>query len=154
MISEKITKKDKKALIVGLSLLILLISYIVILDPLIIENERLNMQIKSQSLKLTELNRIVESVKTSNRTSAIQQKNESLLLIVDKSINQYTLKPAMKRISPIGQHKVNINFEQANFNQFYNWLVHLHQNYLITVESLNLQKKDSNIANIQLVLTI
>jgi general secretion pathway protein M len=151
---SKLSPRDQKALTWGGGLMLIFLLYAMVWEPLTEKNTQLQSKIKQHKSSHQQLNEVVTRYKASEKQSspALKTLQGSLFAMVDKTSQQQNIKKAIKKMTPVGDSKVNIRFEGVEFNAFIKWLVGISKDYGISVERINAQRDEAGKADIQLVI--
>lgn len=77
-----------------------------------------------------------------------------LLSTVDRTVKSSKLGSSMKRLEPQGENKVQIWFENTEFDALVDWLTQLSSQYQIQVNTINIDRQDApGQVNARVVLT-
>lgn len=151
---SQLSPRDQKALTWGGVLMLVFLLYAMVWEPLTEKNEQLQSRIKQHQGNHQQLNQIVTryNVLKKKASPATKTMQGSLFAMVDKTSQQQNIKKAIKKMTPVGDTKVNIRFEGVEFNAFIKWLVGISKDYGISVERINAQRDEAGKADIQLVI--
>ena len=151
---SQLSPRDQKALIWGGVLMLVFLLYAMVWEPLTEKNEQLQSRIKQHQGNHQQLNQIVTRYNKLKKQASPANKpmQGSLFAMVDKTSQQQNIKKAIKKMTPVGDAKVNIRFEGVEFNAFIKWLVGISKDYGISVERINAQRDEAGKADIQLVI--
>ncbi|NNJ92077.1 MAG: type II secretion system protein M [Gammaproteobacteria bacterium] len=151
---SKLSPRDQKALTWGGGLMLVFLLYAMVWEPLTDKNEQLRSKIKQHQDNHQQLNQIVSRYNELKKKAspAAKSMQGSLFAMVDKTSQQQSIKKAIKKMTPVGNSKVNIRFEAVEFNAFVKWLVGISKDYGISVERINAQRDEAGKADIQLVI--
>ena len=64
----------------------------------------------------------------------------SLLTLIDKSMQQGTLNAINKRIDSKGNQEVQLHFESVSFTELMRWLAQLYNQYQVQVDSIHIER--------------
>jgi len=138
------------AVIIGLALF-----YLLIWSPISESYARKTSQVEAQRKLLAWMQGTARQI-TQLRGSTQQGKGGSsgpLLSTVDRTIKTSGLGATMKRLEPQGNDKVQIWFENTNFDQLLTSLGLLASKHKIQVSSINIERQDqAGLVNARLVL--
>ena len=145
---QQLSQNDRSALIVGALALFCMLSYLLVLEPLFKRKADLQQQVVVQRELLQtmlqqsqEVRRLRVQKGTGQTTSPVG--SQSLLGIIDSSINQSALRTADKRIEPRSNESVRVNFNAVSFDELVRWLTQLSNQYHIHLESINVERQDT-----------
>jgi type II secretory pathway component PulM len=80
--------------------------------------------------------------------------NESLVVVVNRTVQQTGLASALTNQAPQGENSIRVRLEHANFDAVVGWLGMLEQQFGIQIESASLDRGEKlGIINASLVLT-
>lgn len=130
------------ALVVALALYFLLIW-----EPLIIENERLHSDIANRSAQKQWLGKVSAEarwIRRQGRSSQAADTNKSLLAIVDSAGRSSKLSASIKQVQPDGNSVVRVRLEDAPFDKFLHWLERLNNRHGVVAETATLERGESS----------
>ncbi|HHI91899.1 MAG TPA: type II secretion system protein M [Gammaproteobacteria bacterium] len=129
---------ERRMLIVGGGLLLVMLLYIGIWEPLTNKVETLRISTAEQTALLTWMRSAAQEVKKLRGRDSQQAKpasGQSLLTLVDRTAKSGRLGTALKRVQPDGDEKVGVWLESANFDDLVRWLATLETRHDVRVVS-------------------
>ncbi len=148
--------REQIFLIVGAIFLVLAFLYWIIWEPFSKNVDSMELTVIQQQATLAEMRKIAAEVEQLRKKSSAPTANtqgQSLLTLIDSSAKKRNLGSALKRVEPVGDNKVRVRMDKANFNDLIRWLGYLQQNYGILTASITLDtQKESGRTNARLVL--
>ena len=136
---------ERRMLIGGGSLLLVLLLYVGIWEPLTHNVESLRASTAEQESLLAWMRGAAKEVKQLRGRSGQPVKpasGQSLLSLVDRTAKAGRLGPALKRVQPDGDEKVRVWLESASFDDVVRWLSSLESSQGVHVVSSVFQAKD------------
>jgi len=151
---SQLSRRDQKALIWGGLLMLVFVLYAMVWEPLTEKNTQLQSRIKQHQGSHQQLSQVAKRYNALKKLSSpdVKPLQGSLFAMVDKTSQQQKIKKAIKKMTPVGDSKVNIRFEGVEFNAFIKWLVGISKDYGISVERINAKRDEAGKADIQLVI--
>ncbi len=129
---------ERRMLIIGSGLLLVMLLYISIWEPLTSKAETLRVSTTEQTALLTWMRSTAQEVKQLRGRSSQQAKpasGQSLLTLVDRTAKSGRLGTALKRVQPDGDARVGVWLEAANFDDLVRWLATLETRHSVHVVS-------------------
>jgi len=131
--------KDRRTLLIGAALAGLLVLFSYGLLPLWQGQQRLTFSVPEKRLALAEMRAQAQAMGASQPTAvAILPIQGSLLSFIDAQARQAGLGEALKRLEPVGDNAVRLNFEKVEFERLARLLDQLHQSHGLRVSELSL----------------
>jgi general secretion pathway protein M len=153
---QKLSKREQVILGLGISTGLLIIIYLMILEPLGKDFNRLQRKVPEQEQLLLWMEAAsgrVKQLRKNNVPGKTKKSTGSPLATIDLTIKQSKLGKAMTRIEPDQKNGVRVWFEKAEFDALYKWLNKLEQQYGFTVKYIMADRQDSpGIINARLTL--
>lgn len=147
---------DRRALIIGLAVLVVVLGYLFIWEPAAKHLVQLRQTVNEQQSLLTWMQQAaqqVQQLRGSTGGAAKIADGQSLLAVVDQSAKSGHLGTAMKRVEPEGQNTVRVWFEQANFDDLVLWLEGLQRTYNVGVANIVIERQTTpGLVNVRLSL--
>ncbi len=140
---NRLTPRDRRAFIMGISILSFAITYFIWLEPFIESYQQLKNKVLAEQMNLLWMQQAateIQQLRLQSSTLAVKP-TESLATLLDTSIAQSTLKPMNKQVELKNDQEVRISFEEVNFTQLIHWLVQLRQQYQIQVNTISLERR-------------
>jgi general secretion pathway protein M len=138
---------ERRMLIVGGGLLLVMLLYIGIWEPLTNKVETLRVSTAEQTALLTWMRSTAQEVKQLRGRGSQQVKpasGQSLLTLVDRTAKSGRLGTALKRVQPDGSEKVGVWLEAANFDDLVRWLAVLETRHSVRVVSSVFQSLETS----------
>jgi len=82
----------------------------------------------------------VKTLRASGGRSTVRDKNKPITLVIEQSINNAGLKPAVNKIESSGNNGARVTLNEASFNQILVWLNTLATHNGIQVVSANIER--------------
>lgn len=155
---DRLSEKDRKALIFGAIFLIPLILYFGVWSPFQDSATQLAVQVSQQKealawMKTHQADAIALQKQTSS-TKGQGSRGRSLLSVVDESLRHANLNKSVKRIEPVGDGQINVRFESALFDNLIIWLGSLANDQGIATSTITVvQRSESGLVDAQMVLS-
>lgn len=134
----RLEANEKRMLISGGGLLLVMFLYVGIWEPLTDSVESLRISTAEQQTLLAWMRGAAQEVKQLRGRSGQQAKpasGGSLLSLVDRTAKSGGLGTALKRVQPDGETKVRVWLEAASFDSLVGWLTALETRHGVHVES-------------------
>ncbi len=148
--------RERMFLITGAVFLLLAFLYWIIWEPFSQSVDSMNLTVIQQQStlsKMKEMEKEVEQLRKKSSSSRQSTQGQSLLTLIDSSAKNRKLGSALKRVEPVGESKVRVRMDKANFNDMVRWLGYLEQNYGILATSITLDTQtESGLVNARLVM--
>lgn len=137
--------RERLLLIGGSAVLVLLLFYTMMWEPLSGSVRRLRANIAQQESLLSWIQDAAQDVKALRGTSRRPAKlkpGQSLFSLIDSTAKSSRLGDALKRVKPDGENKVSVWLEEAAFDDVMRWLENLQRSYGIEIKSITIDRKD------------
>jgi general secretion pathway protein M len=138
--------RERLILTGGLLLLLILLGYVLVLEPLDAAIRQKESILGAQRGQMSDLRAIAAEYRSLGdiepKGGGGGARSASLLAIVDSSGAAQGMKDSIKRLSPEGKDKVRIHLQEASFDNLVRWLAQLSIDYQITTESTNVRRGD------------
>jgi len=138
---------ERRMLIVSGGLLLVMLLYVGIWEPLTNKVETLRGSTAEQAALLTWMRSAAQEVEQLRGRAGQQVKSasgQSLLALVDRTAKSGRLGTALKRVQPDGNEKVGVWLEAANFDDLVRWLAVLETRHGVHVVSSVFQALESS----------
>jgi len=140
---KQLTLREQQTLLVGALVLVFIIVYFLVWEPLVKERAYLEQTVLVQKENLRWMQAAAVEIEQlrqplNSATSAIKNK-PSLLSLIDRSSRQGVLKKVEKRIEPKGEQEVRVTFKAISFTDFVQWLAQLANNHQIVVKIISIE---------------
>lgn len=144
------------SLVTGLGLVFYSL-YLLIYEPIAMENRLLEQKINSQQQTLAllkEINSEVVALRENSRTNVQNNDTQSLMALIDTSSQQLEISKATKRMVPDGADKVTLWLENIDFDKLITWLAVLETKHAIKVQQIGISREQTKtgVVNAKLVL--
>ena len=133
---DSLQERERIFVIAAAALLVIAIFYLAIWMPLAKSQKSMATSVDIWSDQLAQLRPIVGKLQTQNGPRTIS--NESLVVIVDRTVRDHGLANALQRSQPTGTNGVRVQFENAAFDDLVLWLGALNINDGLRVQTANL----------------
>ena len=153
--NEKEPYEQKVIIAVGVLVIISLI-YLLIWTPISDSYRQKSSRVTAQKNLLSWMKRTGQQIVDLRGNKSAQQRGSSgpLLSTVDRTIKSSGLSLTMKRLEPQGSDKVQIWFNNTNFDRLINWLGQIDRQYRIHIFSINIEAQaKSGQVNARVILT-
>lgn len=139
---NNLQSRERKVLIIGAICLLILFGYAVVWEPHQKAMNGLRAQIDAKQQDLAWMQQAANSINQLRAGSGGRKGNSkaSLLTIVDSSAKQNQLGPAVKRVQPDGQQRVQVWLEKASFDDLMRWVDRLNRQHGVVANSLFIEK--------------
>ncbi|AQZ95091.1 type II secretion system protein GspM [Halopseudomonas phragmitis] len=136
---ESLAQRERRVLSVGLAVLVVVLFWIMIWEPLANQRSSLRNEVSRLSSELAWMQQVADQVR---RQAAVQRSqgetgrsNGSVLTLVEVSANAAGVKPALERLQPEGQG-ARLWLEGVGFDALLVWLAELEQRHGLLVSQL------------------
>ena len=155
---NNLDQRERRTLISGVVLLVVLILYLAVWEPLANKTQSLrkanqeNHQLVDwMEQSADEARQLQAKVKAGGPSG--RSKDQSLLGIVDRTAKQAKLGKSVKRVQPDGKTKARVWLENVVFNDMIKWLEGLQHREGIRIDTTVIEKQDEpGLVNARLVL--
>jgi general secretion pathway protein M len=138
-------QRERRLVITAASLIIILLLYVAIWEPLSYSVASLRTSTAEQRTTLVWMRQAAQEIRQlrgMNGAHTPSAAGQSLLTLVDRTVKISQLGGALKRIQPDGDRRVQVWMEGASFDDVIRWLVKLKTQYGIQVESSTVEVKE------------
>ena len=122
-------------------MLVLLIVYLLIVEPLAQRRALLERGVTSQRELLAWMQQAVVPLRGS-AGAPVASRNESLFAVVDRSARGSALAGALQRVQPEGDSNVRVWFNDAAFDELVRWLAALQREHGVAVGGLTVERAE------------
>lgn len=149
--------RERYTLIAGAVVLLLLLIYLLLVEPFVVNLERLDKRVTAQQEDMAWMRAAVAEVQRlraegEGRPRGQAASGQSLLSLIDASAKREGLGTALKQLSPVGD-KIRIRLEEASFDTMLRWLGTLEQDAGVGVDTLTLERlQEQGMINATLLL--
>jgi len=137
------SRRDRVVLAVGGTFVALVLLWAFAWQPLFVGSASLAEQKRAAEADLAWMREVAATLKQQRATGAAagsDRAGRSLLALADASARDAGLGEPLKRVEPLSEGRVNVWFENANFDACLAWLESLSQHYGVTVEELSVDR--------------
>lgn len=137
--------RERLTLIVGGAMAIVLLIYLLVVEPYQAGLKRLESSVDEQRQVLAWMKQASAQVKQAqgDAKAGIRPQGQSLLSVVDGSARRHGLAKAIKRVQPDGVKAVRVWLEQAVFDDFLKWVVQLEQDYGLSMDEVMVEREEA-----------
>ncbi len=139
-------QREQRVLLAGAGILLVLLLYVLIWQPLQSRHERAANGVVSGQATLgwmLEAAAEVRALQGSGTSAGNGLEGRSLLAVVDQSARRTGLGDALKRVEPEGAGAVRVWLEAASFDQMIGWLAGLSQQQGVQVDVISIERGDA-----------
>lgn len=156
LLNLNLTPSDQRTLSIAAVLLVLIMGYLFIWEPLHLQISNLNAQInklRHDKLWMTQTAAQVQSLKNRQTPHASTRPQTSLLSLTDRSIRTMRLSSYLRRVEPQNNDSVKVWFDEIPFDQLIQWAQQLRQTHKVIIEAVSASKtKTEGTVNASLTL--
>ena len=136
--------------VIGLALI-----WTLLIQPLYVGSAKLEEQVSNKQAQLANLQELAAQVSSSGSGSqpVVAGRNESIVVVIDKTTRNRALATYLKRNQPEGSGGVRLRFENAPFDSVVEWLGELNRLYGMRTVSANFDESGAGRVNCSIVLT-
>lgn len=140
---EKLSERDRIALIVGGIISGLLLYYFLILSPLRDKNDKL-IESNAQTRELVSWmnNAKTQLIRMREQTKKTTNASVSLLSAIEQSVKRNRLETAAGDIKQLETNKVQVSFAQVDFVSFMKWVEDIQSTTSSKIEKATIQKTE------------
>jgi general secretion pathway protein M len=132
-----LSQRDRRILLLGGLLLIVILPYALIWLPLNDRAERLAEAVQAQRADVAWMQQAARQLGAAPASaSADPDTNQSLLSVIDRTVREGALTGTVRRVQPEGASTVRVWLEEAPFDDLMGWLGRLESTHGIRVTSL------------------
>lgn len=136
---NQLSPRDRRILVVGGALVVVMLGFAWGVMPLRQAEQRLMISVPEKRAALAQMRAQAQAfAATAPTVVAIQPIPGSLLSFVDAQARQAGLESALKRLEPVGENAVRLNFERVEFERLAKLLDQLQQGYGLRPSELSL----------------
>lgn len=148
---EQLSNRDRLALILGLSTLLIFIFYQFIYSPLTESVAMKTQQLKEKKATVAWLNTIQIGKKTKDKAQSISKTR--LLSLIGSELQSPTLKNFPAQVEQTGLGDIQVSFDKVPYNPFMSWLWKLNKAYAIQLKQVNIEKTETaGVVKVMLVI--
>lgn len=137
--------RERRVLLVGAIMCAVVLGWVLVWRPLASARASLSDQLDLQRQNLAFMHSAATQLRglgTNGRQGQAKRAGKSLLALADSSARAANLDGALKRVEPLDQDRVRVEFGQAGFDVLVSWLQTLQRDYGIQVEDLSVRRVD------------
>lgn len=153
---DGLQSRERLLVMLGGAVLVLLILYLMIWDPMFTRYHTLKKTVAEQQETLAWMQKAAGQIKalqgTASTGSAQGLGGRSLLSVVDQSARSGGLGSSIKRIEPDGKKGVKVWLEGAGFDQMIVWLGNLTRQYQIETSMVTIEPQGDGRVNARIAL--
>lgn len=155
---DNLEQRERRMLIAGVTVAVVMLLYLVIWEPLVSKAQMLRKSNQDNQELITwmqqsakEVAELQAKIKAGGPSSS--SKGQSLLGIIDRTAKEAKLGKSVKRVQPDGKTKAHVWLEDVSFNDLIKWLEGLHRREGIHIETTVIDKQqEPGLVNARLVL--
>ena len=132
---ENLQPRERRILVVGGVIAFAIVLWAGVLRPLRVQSATLKASVESKQRLLADRGRI-EGTAAARPPSDVQGTEQTLVVVIDSTAQAQGLRLARSR--PSGPNGVEVAFQGIPFDTLVAWLMTLHGNYAVDVESASL----------------
>lgn len=135
--------RERQVLLIGAALCALLLGWALLWYPLAQARHTLRARLVAQQQNLDFMRHAqgrIKALGVRDKHGAAQRKGQSLLALADSSARAAKLAGQIKRIDPLDQKRVRIEFARVDFDVLAGWLQGLQRNYGIHAEDVSIDR--------------
>ncbi len=140
---DSLAARERMITIAGASALLLILIYLLVLEPFAGKHKLLTNNIKADKELLVWMQQSSHKVKRLRRSPAAtttRNSNRSMLATIESSAKQAKLRAAIQRMEPDGNNGAKLWIENANFDSLMRWLDQLQRQHGISVSRSSIDK--------------
>lgn len=137
--------RERQVLMVGALLCVLVLGWLLLWRPLSLARASLASQLDQRQQDLVFMQAAaaqMSSLRTRDAQGHAQREGKSLLALADASARAAHLGTALKRVEPLDNRRVRVEFAGAGFDALAAWLQGLQRDFGIQVEDLSVNRVD------------
>lgn len=148
--------RERTVLLGGGALVLAILAWGLVWDPLARSRSRLEERIATAQADLAWMRGASAEVQRLRATAGgagLDRAGRSLLALADTTARDAGLGPALTRVEPVNETRVNVWFERASFDAVATWLETLAQRYGVAVDELSADRVEGvGLANVRVTL--
>lgn len=118
----QLAPRDRLVLLGGLVLGVLILGYLLLLDPIFSARDELRASARQQEQELAWMREAAQEARRLMGAESAAAPGGSSLAAIDASARQLGLGAALKRVEPGGRDEVRVWLEDASFDELLRWL--------------------------------
>lgn len=137
--------RERQVLLLGAVLCMLVLGWLLLWRPLASARASLSNHLDVQRQNLAFMRSAATQLRglgTTGSQAQAKRAGKSLLALADSSARAANLGGALKRVEPLDQDRVRVEFAQVGFDVLVSWLQTLRRDYGIQVEDLSVRRVD------------
>ncbi|NNM01524.1 MAG: type II secretion system protein M [Gammaproteobacteria bacterium] len=153
---ERTTRE--RLIVAGGGILVLLsMLFLMVIEPLHTESDRLRIRIARQQADLDRVRAAAaeaERLRASGGDQAVTAAGGSLVSFLDQSLNQGGLRQYLSRLSPGSAGNVRVQFDSLPFDQLIEWLTGIATEQGVRVEEITLNRQQDQPGQVRAGVTL
>ncbi|MDP6437977.1 MAG: type II secretion system protein M [Gammaproteobacteria bacterium] len=135
--------------------IVIALLWIAVIQPIFAGSARLEARVEEKQAQLANLQELASQVSPGqpSQRRTVQGRNESIVVIIDRTTRNRQLAPYLKRNQPEGDSAVRLRLEGAPFDALVEWIGELQQTYGMTAVTANMDLAGSGRVNCTLLLS-
>ncbi len=149
--------RERLILAGGGVVLLLSMLFILVLEPLHAESDRLRTRIVRQQADLEQVRAAAqeaERLRAAGAGSSTASSDESLVSFLDQSLNQGNLRQFLSRLSPGSSGNVRVQFDSLPFDRLVQWLSRIALEQGVRVEEITLNRQQEKAGHVRAAVTL
>jgi len=146
---DNLQPRERRFLVAGAAVVIVMFLYLIIWDPLVSninslkksnqENQKLITWMEQSAAEVQKLQAKINAGRPMNRS-----KGQSLLGIIDRTAKQAKLSKNMAKVQPDGKDRAKVWLEDVSFNDMIQWLEQLQRREGIRIDTTVIERRDTS----------
>lgn len=130
--------RERMLVVSAAALAVVATVWLLVVSLLLSGQKQVREELRSQRALLHDLERVAAHPASRNSTPATTTagRNESLVVLVDRSTRAAGLGGQLKRNEPDGDHDIRLRFENASFDELVAWLVMLQSEHAVSIMTM------------------
>lgn len=152
---EQLAPRERVMVSACAVIVVLALLWIAIIQPIFVGGANLAERVAQKETQLANLQELASQVRPGQPTQrrTVQGRNESIVVIIDRTTRNRQLAAYLKRNQPEGNSGVRLRFEGAPFDTLVEWIGELQQSYGMTAVTANMDLAGSGRVNCTLLLS-
>lgn len=143
---EGLESREQISVAVAGIFVIFALLYFAVWLPLASSEATLSNSVQTWERSLAELRPLKAAVQSGGNGNTRPVSNQSLVVVVDSSLAQFSLSNAHQRSQPTSPNGIRVEFENAAFDDLVRWLGNVSANHGLQVQSSNFSASSQGIA--------
>lgn len=151
------TARERLIVAGGGILLLLSMLFVMVIEPLHAESDRLRIRVMRQQADLERVRAAAaeaERLRATGGDRALADGEGSLVSFLDKSLNQGGLRQYLSRLSPGSAGNVRVQFDSLPFDQLIQWLTGIALEQGVRVEEITLNRQQDQPGQVRAAVTL